>query len=134
MTYNNGAKAKQHIPFNRSVYSACNKCTFIPNCAYEKEHTVERMPNGIVMRIYESDNGKYRRAVLYKTPHDFTGFAGMLYESKTGRIVYGEVNPADRAQGNYKQLKALVHILTKVKLWSDYQSDDLLAAAGMLNK
>ena len=132
--YNNGSKAKQHIPFNRSVYSACNACNFIPNCAYEKEYMIERMPNGIVLRIYQSDNGKHRRAVLYKTPQDMTGFAGLLYEVKTGRVVYGEVNPADRGQGMYKQLKALVHILTKVKLWSDYQSNDLLTAAGMLNK
>jgi hypothetical protein len=130
-TFNNGDKAKQHNVFDRSVYSGQHKCTFIPGCAYEFEYTCEYMPNGMVIRIYESDNGKYMRAVLFKNTKVLTGFCGLLFEVKTGRIVYGECNPADRGQGNYKQLRAIVPLLTRIKLWSDFQSANLLKAAGM---
>lgn len=131
MTYNNGDKCKQHNPFNRSVYSGQSKCNFVPNCAYEKEHMSDVMPNGMVYKVYISDNGQYMRAVLFKNTQVLTGFCGLLFEVKTGRIVYGETNPADRGKGNYKQLKALTHVTTKACLWSDFQSAELLKAAGM---
>lgn len=129
MNFNNGDKAKQHIPFNRSVYSELNKCSFVPNCAYEKEYINEVFPNGLRVCIYQSDSGQHMRAVLFKNTKVLTGFCGLLFEVKTGRIVYGECNPADRGKGMYKQLRAIVPLLTKVKLWSDFQSDDLLKAA-----
>lgn len=132
MTYNNGDKCKVHIPFNRSVYSGQSKCNFVPNCAYEKEYISDVMPNGIVYKVYISDNGQHMRAVLFKNTKLMTGFCGLLFEVKTGRIVYCETNPADRGKGNYKQLTALIHISTGKRLWSDFQSNDLLKAAHML--
>lgn len=127
--YNDNSKAKAHNPFNRSVYSGQSKCNFVPNCAYEKEYICDVMPNGIVYKVYISDNGQYMRAVLFKNTKVMTGFCGLLFEVKTGRIVYGETNPADRNKGNYKQLKALTHIMIKARLWSDFQSHELLKAA-----
>jgi hypothetical protein len=128
-TFNNGDKAKQHYVFDRSVYSGLNKCTFVPNCAFEREYINEVFPNGLRVCIYQSDSGQHMRAVLFKNTKVLTGFCGLLFEVKTGRIVYGECNPADRGQGNYKQLRAIVPLLTKVKLWSDFQSAELLKAA-----
>ena len=130
-TYNNGAKCKQHVPFNRSVYFRQNACNFIPNCAFERLVTFEKFPSGHIVRIFESDSGQHKRAVLFPCQGAQCGIAGILYETKTGRIVWGEVNPADRAKGNYKQLKAIVRLLDGARLWSDYQTADLLKAAGM---
>lgn len=131
MTYNNGDKCKQHTPFNRTVYSGQSKCNFVPNCAYEKEYMCDVMPNGIMYKVYISDNGQHMRAVLFKNTKLMTGFCGLLFEVKTGRIVYGETNPSDRGKGNYRQLKALIRITTKARLWSDFQSADLLNACGI---
>ena len=131
-TFNNGDKAKQHIPFNRSVYSGLNKCLFVPNCAYEVEYINEVFPNGSRVCIYKSDNGQYMRAVHFPNTKVLTGNAGILFEVKTGRIVWCEVNPADRKKGIYKQLRAIVPLLTKVKLWSDFHSYDMLKAMHLM--
>lgn len=130
--YNDNSKAKQHNPYNRSVYSGQSKCNFIPNCAYEKEHISDIMPNGIAYKVYISDNGQYMRAVLFKNTKVMTGFCGLLFEVKSGRIVYVETNPADRGKGNYKQLMALTYLAIGKRLWSDFQSNDLLKVAHML--
>lgn len=131
--YNDNSKAKVHIPFNRSVYSGINKCNCIPNTAFELLHIEDMLPNGGRFCIYQSDSGQYMRAVYYPNNKVTTGCAGVLFNSKTGEVLWGEVNPANRKQGIYKQLKTMVFIYTKRKLWSQFQTDDLLNAAKVVN-
>lgn len=129
--YNDKSKTKNHNAFNRSVYFAINKCNFIPNCAYEKDYMIERLPNGGVVRIYISDNGQYMRSVYYKTSKCVVGCCGFLFNSNTGEIVWGETNPADRGKSIYKQLKAITTLLTKKRFYSQFQTNDLLKAASL---
>ena len=127
--FNDNSKAKQHEVFNRSIYFAINKCTFIPNCAYEKDYLIERLPNGGIVRIYITDNGRYMRSVYFKTTKCIVGCCGFLFNSKTAEIIWAETNPADRNKSIYKQLKAVTTLLTKKRFFSQFQSDDLLKAA-----
>lgn len=121
--YNDNSKAKVHNTFNRSVYHRVNKCNFIPNCAYETEHKKEVFPNGSYVTIYKSDNGHYMRAVYWPCSAAVTGIAGILFNAKTGEIVWCEVNPCDRNKGIYKQLRAVVPLMIKIKLWSQHHTD-----------
>lgn len=124
--YNNGDKAKQHTPFNSSVYSPLNKCDFIPDCAYELPSKSTVFPNGFSVDVYRSDNNKHFRAVLfdkYNMP-----IAGILYERK-GKVIYGEVAEGFRKQGLYKHLRLIAGMLSNVNLWSEYQSEALLERA-----
>lgn len=129
--YNNGSKCKKHIPYNRSIYSGINKCNCIPNTAYELEYINEVLPNNGRFCIFKSDSKQYMRAVYFPSSKVITGCAGILFNSKTGEILWGEVNPANRKQGIYKQLKTMIYMQTGIKLWSQFQTDELKKAAKM---
>jgi hypothetical protein len=129
--YNDGSKCKAHNVYNRSVYSGINKCNFIPDCSFETLYSTETMPNGMRLELYLTDNKKHMRAVLYKTVRNFTGCAGILYNIKTGLIIYCEVNPSDRKCGMFKQLKALIYIRTNASLWYDNASELMREASNM---
>lgn len=131
MTYNNGEKAKQHIPFNRSVYSGVNKCNCIPNTAYEVEYITEVLPNNGRFCIYKSDSGQYMRAVYFPNNKVLTGCAGILFNSKTGEILWCEVNPANRKKGIFKQLKTMVHLYVGKPLWYQHASELMREASGL---
>lgn len=130
-TYNDNSKAKQHTPYNRSVYSGMNKCNCIPNTAYEVEYINELLPNGGRFCIYKSDSNQYMRAVYFPNNKVLTGCAGILFNSKSGEILWGEVSPSYRRAGIYKQLKTMVYLQTSIKLWSQFQTNALLNAAKM---
>lgn len=115
--------------FNRSVYFGQGKCDFVPNCAFETFLHFEKLPNGGVIRIFQSDNKQYTRAVYFPNGQVITGCAGLLFNTKTKEVIWSEVNPANRGQGIYKQLKAFTQATLDVRLWSQFQSSDLLKAA-----
>lgn len=128
MTYKNGLKAKQYEPFNSSIYAAINECNFIPDCAYEKIKDRHNMPYCII-ECFISDNGKYIRCRIVDDKQ--IGICGIIYNKQSGLVLYGETKEEYRKKGLYKQLKALIYKTYKVRLWSQYQSDDLL---NMTNK
>lgn len=121
--FNNGEKAKHHKPFDSSVYAGLNECNFIPDCAYEKIKDKHNMPCCII-ECFISDNGKYIRCRIVDDKQG--GICGIIYNKKTGLVLYGETKEEYRKKGLYKQLKAFICVTYKVKLWSQYQSDDLL--------
>ena len=125
MTYNNGTKAKHHKPFDSSIYAAINECNFVPDCAYEKIKDRHNMPY-CTIECFISDNGKYVRCRIVDDKQ--IGICGIIYNKKTGLVLYGETKEEHRKKGLYKQLKAFICATYKVKLWSQYQSDDLLNA------
>lgn len=126
MTY---STRRPNNTFNRSVYFGQSKCNFVPNCAFETMVKWEKLPNGGVIRIFQSDNKQYTRAVYFPNSNVLTGCAGILFNTNTKEIVWGEVNPANRAQGIYRQLKAFTQSALNVRLWSQFQTSDLLKAA-----
>lgn len=123
MTYNNGTKAKQHKPFDSSVFAAINECNFIPDCAYEKIKEKHNM-SYCKIECFISDNGKYVRCRIVDDKQG--GICGIIYNKKTGLVLYGETREDYRKQGLYKQLKAFIYTTYNVRLWSQYQSKYLL--------
>jgi len=124
--FNNGEKAKVHKPFDHSVYAPPNECNFMPDCAYEKIKDKHNL-SCCVIECFISDNGKYVRCRIVDDKQ--IGICGIIYNKKTGLVLYGETKKEHRKKGLYKQLKAFICATYKVKLWSQYQSDDLLYMA-----
>jgi hypothetical protein len=116
---------RQHIPFNSSVYAPISQCDFIPSCAYELPYKTVKLAEGEQIELYITDDKKHIRARYIKAG---IGLSGLVFESKSKRVVYGETMPAHRRQGIYKNLKAYLEHAYKLNLWSDYQSTDYLQA------
>lgn len=116
---------RRHIPFNSTVYAGINKCNFLWSCAYELPYKKFKISDNELVVLYITDDRKLIRAVYIK---DNIGLSGLLFESKTNRIVYGETMLEHRRQSIYKNLKAFLASQYKLRLWSDYQSADYMAA------
>lgn len=122
---------KEHYTFNRSVYSPMNKCNFIPNCAFEVLEHTERYPNGFTLNIYVSDNGHYKRAVMFKAGMSaICGFVGIVWNSKTKEILWQEANPADRGKGYARMLRHVIGVHIKAKLWAQHLTTEGKASHG----
>lgn len=119
---------KEHIPFNRSVYFGQSKCNFVPNCAFESQIHFNCLPNGSVIRIYESDDKQHKRIVYFPNRSAIVGCCGILY-NKQGEIIYVETNKADRNKGIFKQLKAYIFLEYKTHLFYQYASEAMQKAA-----
>lgn len=97
-----GASGKKNLHcHDSSVMAKINHCFFIPNCAYEKAHYGETMPNGLRVQIYKSDTGKHYRAVLLGGEPLPSPIAGILYDVQ-GVIIYKEAT-----EGHASDLQAL---------------------------
>lgn len=122
---------KEHTPFNRSVYSPINKCNFIPSCAFELLEYKERYPDGLTLNIYASDNGQYKRAVMFKAGMAaICGFVGIVWNSKTKEIMWQETNPADRGKGFARMLRHVIGVHIKAPLWAQYMTPEGKASHG----
>ena len=122
---------KEHYTFNRSVYSPINKCNFIPNCAFEVLEHIERYPDGLTLNIYASDNGQYKRAVMFKAGMAaICGFIGIVWNSKTKEIMWQETNPADRGKGFARMLRHIVGVHIKTPLWAQHLTPEGKASHG----
>lgn len=109
---------RTHTPFNSTVYATLNKCSFIPNTAFECIEHFEQLNNGMYIRLYSSDNKQYKRIVLFNNKLDLQGIAGILVCNKTKEIIYCETAVEWQNKGIYRQLRAyFVHVL-KFKVWS----------------
>lgn len=110
---------RTHTPFNSSVYASINKCSFIPNTAFEYISHIDKQDNGQTIRMYTSDNKQYSRLVLF---NDNIGICGILINNKTNEIVYCETAVEHRNKGIYKQLRAYA-VLLGYRLWSVHHSE-----------
>lgn len=111
-----------HTPFNSSIYAPINKCSFIPNTAFEQISFVDYLDNGQCIRLYISDNKQYSRAVLFNSKTDKEGICGILINNKTSEIIYCETISTHRDKGLYKQLRAYMCV-HGYKLWSVFHSE-----------
>jgi hypothetical protein len=116
---------RQHKPFDSSVYAAINKCSFIPNTAFEHIQFVDHLDNGQCIRLYISDSRRYIRAVLFNNKQDKEGVCGLLVNSRTAEIIYCETKENYRNNGLYKQLRAYM-VIRGYRLWSVHHSDLML--------
>lgn len=112
---------RMHTPFNNSVYASINKCSFIPNTAFEYITHIDKLDNGKTIRMYTSDNKAYNRLVLF---NGSAGICGILINNKTNEIVYCETREDHRNNGIYKQLRAYA-VLSGFRLWSVHHSEDM---------
>lgn len=112
-----------HTPYNSSVYASINKCSFIPNTAFEYISHIDKISNNQCIRMYTSDNKQYTRLVLF---NGNTGVCGILINNKTNEIVYCETAVEHQNKGIYKQLRAYA-VLLGFKLWSVHNSDSMLS-------
>lgn len=112
---------RTHTPFNSSVYAAINKCSFIPNTAFEYISHIDKISNNQYIRMYTSDNKQYSRLVLF---NNNAGICGILINNKTNEIVYCETSVEHQNKGIYKQLRAYA-VLLGFKLWSCHHSADM---------
>lgn len=110
-----------HTPFNSSVYAAINKCSFIPNTAFEQISFVDYLDNGQCIRLYTSDNKQYTRGVLFHNKQDKEGICGILINNKTHEIVYCETAVEWQNKGIYKQFRAYMCV-HGYKLWSYFHT------------
>lgn len=110
---------RMHTPFNDSVYATINKCSFIPDTAFEYISHIDKLDNGQTIRMYTSDNKQYSRLVLFDNN---AGICGILINNKTHEIVYCETMQEWQNKGIYKQLRAYV-VLLGFKLWSVHHSE-----------
>ena len=111
-----------HTPYNSSVYASINKCSFIPNTAFEVISHIDYLDNGQCIRMYTSDNKQYSRIVLFNDKQTKEGICGILINNKTHEIIYCSTTPEHQNQGIYKQLRAYA-VLLGFKLWSVHHSD-----------
>lgn len=110
---------RTHTPFNSSVYNNINKCSFIPNTAFEYISHIDKLDNGQYIRMYTSDNKQYSRIVLFNGKE---GICGILISNQSHEIVYCETMPEYQNKGIYKQLRAYA-VLLGFKLWSVHHSE-----------
>lgn len=110
-----------HTPYNSSVYASINKCSFIPNTAFEYIAYIDRLDNGQTIRIYTSDNKQYSRLVLF---NNNAGICGILINNKTNELVYCETREDHRNNGIYKQLRVYA-VLLGFRLWSVHHSKEM---------
>ena len=110
-----------HTPFNSSIYATINKCSFIPNTAFEYISHIDKLDNGQVIRMYTSDNKQYSRIVLF---NNNKGICGILIRNQSHEIVYCETMPEHQNKGIYKQLRAYA-VLLGFKLWSVHHSENM---------
>ena len=123
---------KEHNTFNRSVYSPMNDCNFIPNCAFEVLEHLERYPNGLTLNIYASDNGHYKRGVMFKSGmNGICGFIGIVWNTKTKEIMWQETNPADRRKGFARMLRHVIGVHIKAQLWAQHLTTEGKASHGV---
>ena len=112
---------RTHTPYNSSVYASINKCSFIPNTAFEYITHTDKLDNGQTIRMFTSDNRAYSRLVLF---NDSDGVCGILINNRTNEIVYCETRGDYRNNGLYKQLRAYA-VLLGFRLWSCHHSKDM---------
>ena len=117
---------RMHVAFNSSVYASINKCSFIPNTAFEHIHKVDYLDNGQCIRLFISDNRQYTRGVLFENRQDKQGICGLLINNRTHEIIYCETKEDHRNNGIYKQLRAYM-IIRGHRLWSVHHSDLMLS-------
>jgi hypothetical protein len=117
---------RQHKTFDSSVYAAINKCSFIPDTAFEYIQLVDYLGNGQCIRLYASDNRRYVRAVLFDNKQDKQGICGLLVNSRTHEIIYCETKENHRNNGIYKQLRAYM-VIRGYRLWSVHHTDLMLS-------
>lgn len=110
---------RMHTPYNSSVYASINKCSFIPNTAFEYISHIDKLDNGQTIRMYTSDNKQYSRLVLF---NNNAGICGILINNRTNEIVYCETREDYRNNGLYKQLRAYA-VLLGFSLWSVHHSE-----------
>ena len=110
-----------HTPFNSSVYAVINKCSFIPNAAFEYITHIDKLDNGQTIRMYTSDNKQYTRLVLFNAND---GICGILIRNQSHEIVYCETRGDYRNSGIYKQLRVYA-VMLGFKLWSVHHSADM---------
>lgn len=110
---------RMHTPFNSSVYATINRCSFIPNTAFEYITHIDKLDNGQTIRMYTSDNRAYSRLVLFNAN---AGVCGILINNKTHEIVYCETKQEYQNNGIYKQLRAYA-VLLGYRLWSVHHSE-----------
>lgn len=102
-----------------SVYAPLNGCSFIPNCAFERMHSFNHMPNGVIVRNYLSDNSLYIRVVVYPG-HNSRAIAGALISRQTNELIHIETSPPHRRQGIARSLLAIYESTHRRKLWAAY--------------
>jgi hypothetical protein len=113
---------RMHNAFDSSVYASINKCSFIPNTAFEYITHIDHLDNGQCIRLYTNDNKQYTRAVLFDNKQAKEGVCGLLINNRTHEIVYCETKENHRNNGIYKQLRAYM-VIRGYKLWSVHHSD-----------
>lgn len=115
---------RMHNPFNSSVFAALNRCSFIPNTAFEVISHIDYLNDGKVVRMYTSDNKAYSRLVLFNDRQTKEGICGILINNKTHEIVYCATTPGHQNKGIYKQLRAYA-VLLGYKLWSVHHTKEM---------
>lgn len=116
---------RTHKPFDSSVYASINKCSFIPNTAFEYIEHFEQLNNGQYIRLYSSDNKAYKRIVLFNSKLDSKGICGILINNKTNEIIYCETAVEWQNKGIYKQLRAYAVHCLGMPLWSQFHTESM---------
>lgn len=112
---------RTHTPFNSTVFAPLNKCSFIPNTAFEYITHIDKLDNGQTVRMFTSDNRQYSRLVLFNAN---AGICGILINNGTHEIVYCETKQEYQNNGIYKQLRAYA-VLLGFKLWSVHHNENM---------
>ncbi len=124
MTFNSGLKG--HNIMNENILNPINNCPSLINTAFEIYESVDIFGEYII-ETYISNNKKRQRTVIYK---DGKAVSACYYESESGFIIYGYTDIKHRQHGIYKQLKAYIYLKHKVRLWSQFQSEEYIQAFG----
>lgn len=110
---------------NENILMPINKCPSLINTAFETLINSEQLLN-YKIESYMADNKKRQRTVIYNDKG--VALSACYYELNTGLVIYGYTAEEHRRKGIYRQLKAYIHLNYKIKLWSQFQSNDYMQA------
>ena len=123
MTFKSGLK--EHKIMNDNILMPINKCDCLINTAIELYSGIEEL-NGYRIESYKACNNKRQRTVIYNDKG--MAISACYYELESGLVIYGTTAKEYRQKGIYKQLKVYIHLNYKLKLWSQFQSEDYMRA------